>query len=190
MPDSKLEQLRYGATVQEWLHFANQFPERLNPIVCNPNARISDGSSLKKLGKVPSRYNKSGEVVGIPNWPRRCLTEAEMRRAMREPDYGISITLGNGLAAFDVDLEDEDLANLFETIAYKRGFRGGCVRFRENSARRLILFRTTGEFRKSVLRSDTDIEGCVEILGDGQQFVAAGTHQSGARYQWRKIREW
>ncbi|WP_161978334.1 bifunctional DNA primase/polymerase [Sphingomonas oligophenolica] len=129
-------------------------------------------------------------MIGIPDWPRRSLTDRELRTASTEPDYGISVRLGQGLAAFDVDVEDEDLANLFENTAYKKGFRGLCVRYRKNSPRRLILFRIADSLGKSVLRSNIDGAGCVEILGDGQQFVAAGAHPSGARYAWREIRAW
>src|SRR5271154_2425313 len=39
--------------------------------------------------------------------------------------------------------------------------------------------------KKRKLKMDENPRGpAIEILGDGQQLVAAGTHSSGARYQW------
>ena len=180
----------WGATRQEWDHFRTtlRLADRLWPVVSNPTATISPASSLKKIGKVPSRYDSKGLVVGIHEWPERSPTEQELNAFSRERDYGICIKTGDGLFGIDIDVELTQKADELERLFYNLGCRGCCVRFRLNSPRRLIFIRCNGAFGKRVGKSSDIDVGIVELLGKGQQFVAAGTHESGERYQWRPIR--
>jgi putative DNA primase/helicase len=55
------------------------------------------------------------------------------------------------------------------------------VRGRANSGKRLLAFRLAADFPKRVIKTP---HGNIELLSTGQQFVACGTHKSGARYEW------
>ncbi len=82
-----------GATEIEWFHFDTMlgFGQDLLPVVANQNAKISKGSSIKTLGKVPSRYNGRGEVSGFVDWGNHRATYAEIRAWSRQPDYGLKL---------------------------------------------------------------------------------------------------
>ncbi|KJM44234.1 hypothetical protein OA41_02080 [Klebsiella aerogenes] len=43
-----------------------------------------------------------------------------------------------------------------------------------------------GDFRKRIHRLEGDL-GIIELLANGQQFVACGTHSSGARIEWDNV---
>jgi hypothetical protein len=67
---------------------------------------------------------------------------------------------------------------------FVQGWLGGIelpARRRANSGKCLLAFRLVGEFGKRHFKTAT---GLVEFLATGQQFVAVGTHPSGARYEW------
>jgi hypothetical protein len=69
----------------------------------------------------------------------------------------------------------------------RREVPGAPVRFRGNSYRRLILLRAAeGEPPKITIPavSHTTEHACkIEVSGKGQQFVALGEHESGAKLQ-------
>ncbi|MDI8840827.1 DUF5906 domain-containing protein, partial [Salmonella enterica subsp. enterica serovar Anatum] len=54
---------------------------------------------------------------------------------------------------------------------------------RANSNKCLYLLAVDGDFRKRIHRLAGDM-GIIELLANGQQFVACGTHSSGARIEW------
>ncbi|MDI8992687.1 DUF5906 domain-containing protein, partial [Salmonella enterica subsp. enterica serovar Anatum] len=56
-------------------------------------------------------------------------------------------------------------------------------RWRANSNKCLYLLAVDGDFRKRIHRLAGDM-GIIELLANGQQFVACGTHSSGARIEW------
>lgn len=89
--------------------------------------------------------------------------------------------LCDGLRAIDIDIDYTETANKVASLVTSM-LGGAPVRYRNDSARRLILYRaTTGEPRKRII---TGALGNVEILGRGQQFVAFGTHPEGSQYLW------
>lgn len=89
--------------------------------------------------------------------------------------------LADGLRPFDIDINDPDLAGRVRAIIFQMlGFAS--ARFRSDSGRSLVLYRAAdGEPTKRVLAGKL---GKVEVLGHGQQFVAFGTHASGADLYW------
>jgi hypothetical protein len=174
---------RWGATSDEWdgLCSHHGLTEDLLPVVSNPKAKVADYSTLQAVGKVPSRYNADGEVVGFAKWTEKRATRAEVTRWSGEPDYGICVQTRR-LRAIDVDIEDGELARqVLEVIEDTVG--GGPMRTRQNSPKFLLPFWMEGHHPKRILRLGKD-RGIIEFLGNGQQFIAAGTHPSGARYQW------
>ena len=65
----------YGATKEQWNHFVSiGLIHDLLPVVANPNAKISASSTLRAVGKVPSKYN-NGEIIGISDWTTKKATE-------------------------------------------------------------------------------------------------------------------
>lgn len=178
--------MRYGATSEAWRHFAQDLDlvGDLLPIVANPNARIAERSTMKSVGKTPSVYDSRREVVGLGKWTERTSTADDVARWSREPDYAISVQC-RALRAFDIDVPDPARADALEAAIC--GALGGIalpVRRRANSGKRLLPFRYASEMPKRVVPVEG---GIVEFLGDGQQFVAAGTHESGVPYEWDSV---
>lgn len=170
---------RYGASPSDWTHFdfCLGLTADLLPVVSNPNAVVSPNSKLHALGKVPSLYNKNGQVIGIKNWTEKQATSAEIAAWSGNPDYGICLQT-RCVRAFDIDVPDPQLADTI--YKYFNGF-GFARRIRKNSGKFLFAFILKGDFTK---RSFKTTGGIVEFLATGQQFVAIGAHESGTSYAW------
>ena len=183
----------YGASPDEWLHFdlALGLTEDLLPVVSNPEAAISSSSTLKSLGKTPSRYNREGKVVGFPSWTNHVTAPKQIETWSKNPDYGICIQTRN-VRAIDVDVSAPLLAGEIKTyinayIAEHTQLALPC-RFRANSSKFLFMFDMSGDFTKQIIKLDEN--NIIEFLATGQQFIAAGTHPSGERYQWEGGLPW
>ncbi len=172
---------RPGALPEEWDHFdlILGLATELLPIVADRNLTISPTSKLKEIGKVPSLIDRAGHVHGLPGWPARRTTGAELQRWRAEPKYSLALQ-ARTVRAFDIDCPNSG-AEIADDIERTLG-RTLPMRFRENSGKRLLAFRLSGQQSKRVLRT---ADGAVELLADGQEWVAAGQHVSGVRYQWR-----
>jgi hypothetical protein len=177
---SQPEVKAYGATPDEWLHFAGVLglAADLLPVVSNPHAPISPNSSMSQLGKAPSRYNGRREAVGIPEWTSHRATDAEIAAWRREPDYGICL-ITREVRAIDVDIEDSQLAAAVRDFITQRYTLP--MRTRADSSKFLLVFKMPGEIVK---RSVKTTGGIVEFLASGQQCIVAGTHPKGQRYTW------
>jgi len=172
-----------GATPEDWTHFdlVLGLGDNLLPVVCNPAAEISPASKLTDKGKAPSDYNGKRQIRGIPGWGSLVVSEFDLKRWEREPDYGICVRTA-AVRGLDVDVTDPVLAQqVREFVARKLGQALPC-RYRSNSSKFLHPFRLAGEYGKRVIHCQGDNK--IEFLMDGQQFVAVGTHPSGARYEW------
>ena len=175
--------VRWGATPDDWAHLylSCGLMADLLPVVSNPNATISPLSKMKGLGKTPSRYNQAGEAAGISGWTDSQTTARQIETWSKQGDYGICIQTRQ-VRALDVDVPDRELARRIVARFLDLVGRGSLPsRGRENSGKVLLGFRLPGDFRKRSFRVEG---GLVEFLGTGQQFVAVGTHPSGARYAW------
>jgi hypothetical protein len=178
---------RLGANEVEWDHFsltldlAFGLSEHLVPVVANTKAKISPQSSMKGIGKTPSRYNSKGDVSGFLGWPEYRANRNDLTRWSKQPDYGICI-ITREVRGLDVDITDGVLAcKVQEFIAAHLGYALP-KRFRANSAKFLHMFCLMGDFGKRVIYLGEKNQ--IEFLLTGQQFVAAGTHPSGARIEW------
>lgn len=172
----------WGASAEDWNHFDVMLGlgEDLLPVVSNPHVTIAESSKLKSLGKVPSVYNRKREVVGLVNWTVRCTTQAEIEGWMAERDYGICVQTRH-CRAIDIDVPDAAKAARL-ALWWEKAL--GCslpTRSREDSGKRLLALRVEGEIPKIRVFVDG---GVVEFLGNGQQFIAVGTHPEGKRYRW------
>jgi hypothetical protein len=171
----------YGASPEDWSHLEMVVGHAdLLPVVSNPNAVISEDSTLKALGKTPSVYNRNRRVVGLPKWTAKQSTAAEVAAWSREPDYGICIQTRR-VRGLDIDIADPGLAQELED-AWTRALAVQCpARVRPATGKRLLAFELVGEFTKRSFKVEG---GLVEFLAGGQQFVALGAHTSGQRYEW------
>jgi hypothetical protein len=140
-----------------------------------------DDPDQKRRGKAPI----------LPKWPldaRRSPPDAARFDRAHEsaPNTGIAT---HGLRFFDIDCGDPDRADHVH-----RAITDICgpapMRYRENSARFGLLYRAAdGEPRKRTLpgkthSDDPENPDKVEVLGNGQQFVAYGLHPSGVELKW------
>ena len=87
--------------------------------------------------------------------------------------------LASNLRVIDIDLDD-DRADTAVALTEEVLGRSPLVRFRNNSKRRLLVYRGNGRKRMVCVGKKRQIE----ILGDGQQFVAFGRHHTGAEIEW------
>lgn len=185
---------RYGANIDDWIALDawHGLTADLLPVVANPKARISPESKMRDKGKVPSRYNRTGEVAGFPNWTQFKASPGDVERWAKNGDYGICIQTRN-LRALDVDIPDPDVAARIEAFITER-IGSLPMRTRNNSSKFLLAFKIEGDMPKRVIKvrdKVVDENGktaepawVIEFLATGQQFVAAGTHTSGARIEW------
>ena len=175
--------MNYGATPQEWDHFSLLLglTEDLLPVVSNPDAEISPQSKMRSLGKTPSRFNSHGQVAGIANWTQKIGTSEEVSMYRNVPDYGICIQTRR-VRALDVDIDGNNVIakDIHDKINDTLAQALPCRR-RADSSKFLLAFILDGEYPKRVIRTDY---GIIEFLANGQQFIAAGTHPNGARYEW------
>lgn len=171
----------YGASRDEWEHFTMflGLDADLLPVVSSPIAKISPNSKMKKTGKTPSRYNSKLEVIGFPEWTQKTATPEEIDEWQSNPDYGICLQTRR-IRALDFDITDAEAAvNLMKGVFARVGKMP--VRMRRNSSKFVIAFQLDGDYGKRVIKTKY---GIIEFLATGQQFVAAGMHDSGVRYEW------
>jgi hypothetical protein len=175
---------RWGAQGKDWEAVAGcGLTAVALPVVSNPKALPASKSTLKQLGKTPSRYNARRQAVGIRQWTSHVTSAEELKAWSEEPDYGICLRTGHGLIALDCDVDSEATAEAIRAALTE--FFGAMPpeRFRKNSRHFLVPIRCTASRAKAVMHMPTGTD-MIEVLGVGQQFVAFGTHPSGAQYEW------
>lgn len=185
MTDTK----RWGAYPEEWDHLAfvcGVLPDML-PYIADPSVLPSENTKWRPASKMPGAVGRNGLGHGIKGWREKTTTAGDIERFAAEPAHGICIVTRN-LRAIDVDIYDKDEADEVERIILQH-FGKIPTRRRKNSTKFLCPVWIPGEFAKRKVRTSTmDPTGryhsAVEILADGQQFFAVGTHESGARYEW------
>lgn len=179
--------LVYGASRDDWSHWdlVLGLGDDLLPVVSQPGLTLAPSSQLKTYGKVPSRFDRHGHVVGFPGWTQHVATPHELETWPQDNRLGICLQTRR-IRAIDVDIEHEDSAadtrECLEIWAAERGLTFS-FRIRPNSAKWLTLFALEGEYGKQILQTE---HGAVELLMGGQQCVVAGTHSSGSPYIWEE----
>ena len=175
----------YGASPATWLHWrALGLETDLLPVVCESGLTLSPTSTLGTYGKVPSRFDSQGRVVGFPKWTTYTASAQDVVAWSKDNRLGICLQTRHA-RAIDVDVEDMELADEIRRVldqwASDQALRF-LYRVRYNSTKFLTLFHLEGDYPKQILRLPGG--GLIEFLGNGQQCVVAGTHPSGARYEW------
>jgi hypothetical protein len=179
-----------GATPADWFHFDFVLGLGDNLLPCVPFAddvKVVPKSALEgKVGKIPSMFNRDGFAHGIKDWQKRPIMSAEVQQWSADPRLNICVRLGplSNVYALDIDIEDEEISRKVQGVIEKE-LGPLPLRFRTNSAKFLFAFRMETPCKKRKIKLDDKPRGpAIELLADGQQFVAAGTHSSGVRYQW------
>jgi hypothetical protein len=173
-----------GATSQEWDHFVGLgIAHAMVPIVSNARLPISPESKLRDVGKVPSTVNKRGEVTGYAKWTKKVTTEAQIEHWRSEPQhYGFGIK-GSEVAGVDIDIDDPELARgVYEALVEALGAGSLPRRTRADSPRMMVPLRVGDGIKPP--KPIKCVGGVIEVRATGHQWVAAGTHPKGARYEW------
>lgn len=171
----------FGAGGATWQKYRESgWSDCMLPVVSNPNVEISSASKLKELGKTPSTKDKAGKAIGIRYWTKILVTDEMLDNWARDDDLGISLRCGP-IVAFDCDCDDPALSDSIWS-AFVEHFGAQPVRRRAGSCRWLSIVRVTEPMAKHrIMLGKSNV---LELLGQGQQFIAEGTHPSGNRYVW------
>lgn len=145
-----------------------------------PNDVEAIRSSLRAAGYPPVPVETAGKKpVGFA-WNKAAKAGKAVAVNGTALNTGI---LCDGLRVIDIDIDDAELAQEVANLA--RDLLGEAPeRYRDNSGRRTLVYRAAeGEPSK---RSVKGRLGAIEVLGQGQQFVAFGKHPSGTDLKWRE----
>ena len=182
--------MNLGATLDDWSHFDFVLGLGANLLPCVPfsaDVKVLAGSALEgKVGKIPSMFNGRGEAHGLKDWQKRYIDPAEVTYWASDRRLNMCVRTGpiSGIYAFDIDIEDPRIATSVAYIIAGK-FDTLALRTRENSSKALMVFRMEEPCKKRKIKLDDNPKGpAIELLADGQQFVACGTHSSGSRYRW------
>ena len=148
--------------------------------VLSPTSRLSADAR----GKVPGKRLSDGTWVGFAGWQKHSTTHADVEQWERD---GANTGLRTErFPAIDIDCDDEELSQKIAGIA--RRVLGPAPIRTGRPPRQLLVYKTDQPFRKCVLRIrdlGRGTEHSVEVLGTGQQFVAAGIHpKTKLPYEW------
>lgn len=149
--------------------------------VIPPGADLTPASRVGKAqrGKAPGRRKPSGMWSGY-NWRKHQPTLADMRQWDQDgANIGIKADL---FPAVDIDTVDESMAQLIRNVALntlgRAPARIGAY------PKQLLVYRTEEPFGRMRLWIDNR-KHLVEILGQGQQYLIAGTHNATLMpYRW------
>lgn len=127
------------------------------------------------------------KAPGFDGWQKTRSTRSQLTTWLSEGQgrCGVGI-LTRDTPAIDIDVMDEDLAAKLEAFCQER-LGEAPVRI-GSPPKRLLMYRTEVPFKKirsKVYLNEWDERCLVEILGDGQQFVAFHIHpDTGKPYRW------
>jgi P4 family phage/plasmid primase-like protien len=150
--------------------------------VIPPGVNLSPLSKVKpdSLGKAPGRRGANG-WAGYPWQQNPCtLTDAE-RMDRDHANIGLASARFPGV---DIDCLDEGLAKIIERVSLET--LGEAPQRIGRYPKRLLMYRTEEPFgRMRLWIKYKGKQHLVEILGQGQQYLIAGTHGStGKPYEW------
>lgn len=176
-----------GADKADWVHFDLVLGLGLDLLPVVPDAKATPGpfSRIKEFGKIPSSYDSEGMANGLKDWQNRTVSPADVARWSEDRRLSMCLRTGrSGVYAIDVDITDAESASTFYALIHQ--VAGGLFlpeRARADSSKFLLAFRLNDKtLKKRIIRVE---HGIIEFLGAGQQFVCAGDHPRGSRYEWR-----
>ena len=139
-------------------------------------------------GYIPTPVRGKGEGL-IPGWASVEYDDFFVKKLIRDKgDHSVGILCGRGdfpIAAVDVDIYDPKISEIISEELTKR-FGVAPVRIGKNP-KKLFVYLADREFTKikTSFIDESKITQTVEVLGNGQQFVAFGIHKDTQRpYEW------
>jgi hypothetical protein len=144
----------------------------------------SVGEAVKRAGKRPASHI-------WPHWREPVPDEETIRRWTQHASWWSGENTGllcGKIVGVDIDVPDEKIATEIQTLANAHFGPGALVRV-GNAPKLLLVYRCDAPFRKIMtpkLVLPNGQEAQVEILADGQTFVALGIHpDTGRPYEWK-----
>jgi len=173
----------------EWEALARLALTDIVPVIADLSVRMNPRSQIETPdGKAVTFVDpRTGMGLGLVGWADPLYRTTSIEDWAADPRHSAGIITRN-IRAIDIDVPDEAEGQRVEDfVRFRLGIDGLMLpkRDRENSGKRLLLYRmddSPENLRKYVVNMGE--HGAVEFLGNSQQFVAAGTHPSGARYRW------
>lgn len=150
--------------------------------VMPPGAKGFDGKPVPAAGKCPGTRTGSGTWARLPRWTEVRASDSDAREwEASGANVGV---LARGLLCVDIDVDDVALAG--ELRALTRKVLGPAPARTGKPPRSLLLYRCRDNERKATVSFVHEgVKHQIEILGDGQQFVADGIHPgTGRAYAW------
>lgn len=127
------------------------------------------------------------KAPGFDGWQKTRANQSQLRKWMDDgrEHHGVGILTAH-TPAVDIDVLDGELAKMLEDWCHENLGRAPVRVGKE--PKRLLMYRTDEPFRKITSKTylnEWDERCRIEILGDGQQFVAYHIHpELGAPYRW------
>lgn len=146
-------------------------------------ARMRAGEDPR--GKVPGIRHKDGRWGGM-QFVAMESQEADLE-TWHAMGASVGVKTGQGLVAIDIDTTDRMAAEQIYQLAQQH-LGKACVRF-GRSPKCLMLYQAPEDtpYRKVSFSTDTEERAAVEMLTEGRQFVAVGTHPgTGRPYRWHE----
>jgi hypothetical protein len=141
---------------------------------------------LRMLANSWSPVPAIGKRVLLQGWTefcRRAPTNKEIEEwSTDHPDWSNTGAACGGVIGIDLDIDDENLAGVIESLAKK--LLGSTPLKRIGRApRAMLVYRADEMIRSTTVKGETGAG--VDILGDGRQFICFGIHpQTGKPYKW------
>jgi hypothetical protein len=199
----------FGATQTGWEVMSRLVgTQYLLPTVCNPHLWNSRGFVVKdskpsrvlaggSFGKTPCAIDSAGKLHGFKGWTTKTATSIEINDWSKNRDLGILVRTAHA-RALDIDAEREDTVSAILAVVESHfgpeRWAQTPIRFRENSARKTLLFIVAGDIpsqsvplRQDLCDPNATKPEAFELLANGRQTLWAGTHPSGARLQHRNL---
>ncbi len=146
------------------------------------------GDALYAQGYIPIPIVKGKKYPAIKNWTQADTDEIDIARWIQQGkgDCGIGILTGN-IVAIDIDVRDKKTADkLIKWCLQNIG--KAPIRF-GNKPKALLVYRTDKPLTKissPMYTNNLKQNHQIEILGQGQQFVAHGIHpDTNKPYEWK-----
>lgn len=154
-------------------------------VIKNPLQKHS--KSVADRGYTPLPVNPETKQPMDKGWPG-IQNDMDTLALWQKPRYHRASVglLTKNTPALDFDILDPDISEHMLQFVIDN-FEGEIVTRTGKAPKFLIPFRTDNPFKKMRSKRFEDFLGqshLVEVLGSGQQFVAAGAHSSGVQYEW------
>jgi AAA domain len=141
---------------------------------------------------IPPLPSTTTKEVFLTGWPTRPIDEREVRSWDGRPDWPNTSGRTTNHPCLDIDILDDAVASAVEQLVRTRFDARGVLLLRTGRApKRLIPFCADVPFAKRTLcyTAPSGMRHRIEFLGDGQQAVFFGMHESGKPYHWHAGRD-